>query len=292
MDLIITAATGYKANQLFPFLDSVKQHCRNVSVAIIVHKKDTQLIQELNKAYSFLDIISLDKKDRNTVKLFRTVNNLLLPINYFNDSRLLSSLRHEFLHIALRRYFIALDIIRSSRDNISNVLLTDSRDVIFQGNPFSIVNGKLLSGLESDAMSVQSCSINSTWVRCIYGEEGLRKIGDQRIVCSGVTIGPTEKIESYLVEMCSEMEAYLPKIASSDSIDQGIHNYLIGTNRITVETVDSRSGCIATLGYEDPANLHLDEATGQIRVYDQFPVIVHQYDRHPSLLLSLTQPTN
>lgn len=283
MNLIITAATGYQAEQLFPFLNSIERNCKSVRVFMIVYKKDIQAVNTLRNRYPFLEFTTIAQKSKVAVKLFRLVNDQLEASGYLSTSSSLESLRRYFLHIAIERYFIALNIVKSCGDSISNVLLTDSRDVLIQGDPFALIDGSLVSGLEAEQMTIESCSINSSWIRTLYGKDGLSKIGGRRIVCSGVTMGPTQAIEKYLVEMCNEIETYLPKVASSDSIDQGIHNYLIGTGRISIETVDNTSGLIATLGYEKSFAISQDQSTGLIRVYDKYPAIVHQYDRHSAL---------
>lgn len=286
MNLIITAATGYQAEQLFPFLDSAQRHCGNIKAVIITHEKDIQTRSILKARYSFVEFIKVPSRKKFAVKLFRIINNQLEARNYLPESQALRSLRYNFLHIALKRYFIALDTVRLYKDSVANVLLADSRDVLFQADPFALIKDEVVSGLESERMSIGKCAINSNWIKQLYGEEGLNQIKDFRIICSGVSLGPVSKVEAYLVEMCREMEANLPKIASSDSIDQGIHNYLSNVGRITISAVDNREGFIATLGYEEPSILEKDEKLGMIRVYDKFPAIVHQYDRHPSLALA------
>lgn len=285
MNLIITAATGYQAKQLFPFLDSAQNHCRNIKIVVIVYKKDARTRSILKEKYPFVDFVNVPSRNKFVIKLFRVINNQLETGNYFSGNQALRSLRYNFLHIALRRYFIALDVVRSHKDSVANVLLADSRDVLLQADPFALIKDEVVSGLESERMTIGKCATNSNWIKQIYGEEGLSQLKNCRIICSGVSLGSVSKIEEYLVEMCREMEANLPKIASSDSIDQGIHNYLSNAGRITISTVDNREGFIATLGYEDPAVLGKDETTGRICVYEKFPAIVHQYDRHPSLAL-------
>lgn len=285
MNLIITAATGYQAKQLFPFLDSVQKHCINAKVVIISHKKDTQTRSILKGKYSFITFTNIPSRSKLSVKLFRVINNHLGVRNYFSKSQFLRLLQYHFLHIALRRYFIALDIVRDHKDSVTNVLLSDSRDVLFQADPFALIKDEVVSGLESERMTIGKCATNSNWIKQAYGEEGLSQINNCRIICSGVSLGPVSKIEEYLIEFCREMDAKLAKIASSDSIDQGIHNYLANTGRIRITAVDNREGFIATLGYENPSVLEKDKATGMIRVHERFPAIVHQYDRHPSLAL-------
>lgn len=285
MNLIITAATGYQAKQLFPFLDSIHKNCRNTKVVIIIYEKDAQTRSILKERYPFVEFINFSSRNKFIVKFFRIINNQLEVRSYLSDNRSIKALQYNFLHIALKRYFIALDVVRNHKNSVANVLLADSRDVLLQADPFELVKDEVVSGLESERMTIGKCATNSNWIKQIYGKEGLSKLENQRIICSGVSLGSVDKIEEYLVEMCREMEDKLPKIASSDSIDQGIHNYLSNIGRITISTVDNREGFIATLGYEDPTVFEKDEKTKMIRVYDKFPAVVHQYDRHPSLAL-------
>jgi len=47
---------------------------------------------------------------------------------------------------------------------------------------------------------------------------------------------------------------------------------------------DNQSGLIATLHHENPTNISIDEAGGLIKVRGKYPIVVHQYDRHPCLV--------
>jgi len=283
MDLIITAATGYAVAQLVPFLDSVEHSFDQIKVIMIAYKKDGKVIRTLKNKYPFLEFVTVYKKSKLATKILRIVNSRISENHHYPNNPLLRLLSRHFLHIALERYFIALNILRDYNNSISNVLLTDSRDVLIQQNPFTFTDGGLISGLEAKTMLIKSCAINSAWIKSIYGEEGLNKIGDRHIICSGVTMGSTQAIKNYLVEMCKEIDNHLPNAASSDGTDQGIHNYLIGTNRVLVRTVDNKSGVIATLGYEKPTAISKNSKTGLIKVYDSYPAIVHQYDRHSKI---------
>lgn len=283
MDLIITAATGYNAEQLLPLLNSVERNCKTAKVLMIIHNKDTETENLLSNRYPFLEFTRVARKNKIVTKLFRTANAFLESQNLLSNSPSLASLRRSFLHVAIERYFIALDLVRAYGDSASNVLLTDSRDVLIQKDPFALLDSDLATGLESEGMTINSCSINSSWIRFLYGNEGLEKLGDRQIICSGVTIGSARAIEKYLVEMCKEIENHLPKVVSSNSIDQGIHNYLIATGRVSIDAVNNKSGLIATLGYEKPPVLSKDQSTGLICVHHTYPAIVHQYDRHSAL---------
>jgi hypothetical protein len=97
-------------------------------------------------------------------------------------------------------------------------------------------------------------------------------------------LGPINEVEKYLVTMCREIWKYLQKVASLEGYDQGIHNYIIYSGKISVELTENRAGMIATLHYENPDNILIDPAAGVVTVQGQAPAIIHQYDRHHSLL--------
>jgi hypothetical protein len=87
--------------------------------------------------------------------------------------------------------------------------------------------------------------------------------------------------------MCREIWRCLPKVASSEGYDQGIHNYLIYSGKISLELTENSTGIIATLQYENPGNILIDAVAGVVTVQGQAPAIIHQYDRHHSLLCYL-----
>jgi hypothetical protein len=220
--------------------------------------------RETKIAYSLACFLKINQKD------------------YLSANPLFKLIGRSQLHIALKRFFIALQIVRSLDDSFSNVLLTDSRDVFLQTDPFGLVGEKLVSGIEPAA--IRECNYNSSWIRDVYGDEVLSSMLDKQMVCAGVTLGSVAEVEKYLIEMCNEMWKYLPQVKSDLGSDQAIHNYLIHHHRILTDLVDNQSGFIATLCLEDSSNILADSTNGAIMVSGKYPAIVHQYDRHPHLM--------
>jgi hypothetical protein len=284
MNAIITAATGYFASDLQIFLDSVERNCTNTKVFLIVFQRDRKTVNDLRSKYPFIEPIYIRKRYYREIKIayslacFLSLNRK----NYLSINPLFGFIGRSQLHIALGRFFIALQIIKSLKDSFSKVLLTDSRDVFIQKDPFSLVHEKLVSGVETT--TIGTCSYNSSWIKEIYGDDVLNELSDKPIVCAGVTLGPTGEVEKYLMEMCSEMWKYLPQVKTSLGSDQAVHNYLIRHNKIVTDLVDNQSGFIATLYLENPRNILADASNGSIMVHGKYPAIVHQYDRHPSLM--------
>ena len=287
MNIIITAATGYSVESLTPFFKSVERVCGDARVFVIVHKQDRENNRALRERFPQTEIVPVSsmlrrKKYARTAALLGRLNSRICKKDYLSVNRLLKTIGRYSLQIAIERYLIALEITRSLGKDASNILLSDSRDVVFQSDPFDWIQGEVLSGLEFEEMTLERCKFNSAWIRNLYGDECLRQIGANRIVCSGVTMGPVEQMERYLVEMCSEIWRKLHELKFSSGFDQGIHNYLIRTKRTSVRLTENCQGIIATLGYEQSSAISIDD-TGQVRVYDRIPAIVHQYERHPKL---------
>jgi hypothetical protein len=214
--------------------------------------------------------------------VYRWLARHFIDEDYFACGWFWRSLGRYSLHIALERYFLALEVLRAHGACVKNVLLTDSRDVVLQQNPFARINGGLISGLEE--RTIGECSINSGWITDVYGSNVHKELSGRRIVCSGVTLGPAAAVERYLFEMCRELWRCLPKVALIAQYDQGIHNYLIYKDRISIDLTDNPAGLIATLHHEDPEKIRTDAAERVITVNGKAPAIVHQYDRHPNLV--------
>lgn len=86
------------------------------------------------------------------------------------------------------------------------------------------------------------------------------------------------------MQMCGEMWQYLPKLLHRGWYDQGIHNRLIFEKRVNFRFSGNQGDLIATLGYEDDANINTDTKRNEVCVNGAYPAIVHQYDRFPLLV--------
>ena len=282
MNAIITAATGYSEADLQPFLRSVDRACPDSKVFLIAYKRDLPRVEKLCRRFPFVEPVYVRHKFNRGGRVYRWIAQHFIDENYWTCGWFWKSLGKYSLHIMLERFFIALELVQNHRNSLTNVLLTDSRDVILQQNPFGQNDQRLMSGLEEK--TIGDCSTNSDWITQVYGTDVHTSLCNRRIVCAGITLGPVREVEQYLVTMCREIWKRLPKVALIAQFDQGIHNYLIHSGRINLELTDNRAGIIATLHYENPSNIQVDAAAGVVKVQGKAPAIIHQYDRHPNLV--------
>ncbi len=289
MHAIITAATSYTETDLRIFLRSAERHCPSAKVILIVYEEDREIVATLRERYPELEFVSIRKRNPQRSRFYGGALRLLVRSlsrrDYGSVSRLFEAIGRHQLHVALERYFVVRHLLADRRQEFAKVMLTDSRDVFFQGDPFPLIGTRLISGLEEN--TIGNCPWNSGWIRDLYGAEALAGLSGQRIVCSGVTLGPTQAIEAYLRAMCGEIWRCLPQVASGAGYDQGIHNQLILRGEIPVDLTDNQGKIIATLGHEKTDHFRQDQTTGLVLVHGNLPAIVHQYDRHPDLAATL-----
>jgi hypothetical protein len=165
-----------------------------------------------------------------------------------------------------------------------HVLLTDVRDVIFQGDPFARpLPGALTAALEDPLGTLGSDGANAVWLRALAGPPTWWRLAGKPISCSGTVLGPRAAIQHYL----AVMEETLAQAPFGDpqlnGIDQGAHNLLLYTGLVPDVHWLANGDLIYTVGYLLPDELHVN-ADGDIIAPDgRVPTIVHQYDRHALL---------
>lgn len=287
MNAIITAATGYSDADLQPFLRSVDRACPETKVFLIVYQRDLPRIEILRGKYPFIEPVYVHHKLNRGGRVYRWMARHFIEEDYLTCAPLWRTLGRYSLHIMLERYFLALELVQAHRNLFENVLLSDSRDVVLQQNPFVRTGHSLVSGLEEK--TIGHCSMNSDWITHLYGINIHKSMSDRRIVCAGITLGPISEVEQYLFAMCREIWKCLPKVGLIAQYDQGIHNYLIYSGTVNLQLTDNRAGIIATLHYENPSNIQTDAALGLVTVRGKAPAIIHQYDRHRNLVAFLRE---
>jgi len=183
--------------------------------------------------------------------------------------------------LASQRFFLYKQFIEQD-PRISQIMITDVRDVIFQCNPFTVCNDDKLYCFEEDrSMTLSTCPYNSQWIYHTYGKNALNTIGHNPIICAGVTIGSYKNIRYYIETLCKELVKSPPILG----VDQGIHNFLIRSGLIPNTLIyDNKYSPVYNLHYVKAKNIEIGEKGFIVNGFG-IPCVVHQYDRHPTLLM-------
>jgi hypothetical protein len=195
-----------------------------------------------------------------------------------------------FHHISNSRYFYYLDFLQANAHRFSHVLLTDVRDVAFQSDPFEGVPAECLWFFqECTRHTLGSEPSNRFWIQTAYGTEGLERIQQNGILCSGTTVGSTGLVIKYLRRMTGEVIRLTPVIRGAFGYDQAAQNWLYWTGLFPeAEIKQNFLGPVATLHLEPPGQFEFD-GLGRLLNRDGKPApVLHQYDRFPAVTQRLT----
>ncbi|WP_309382608.1 hypothetical protein [Cerasicoccus frondis] len=228
------------------------------------------------------------KWDHRRISLWKRVRHYQSLFSKLPDC-LTWPLRNRFAQLFLAphcfRYFRYLDYLRNCRDRYGKILHCDIRDVILQDDPFSWVNSnELLIAMEPASPTIRSSQLNSDWIRAAFGDEALAQVAESAISCSGTTIGDASAMYEYLVTMTSAMSQANARLWNGLGVDQGVHNFLLYTNRLKhVTPRHNGAGPFLTLSGADGIKWELDGANEIRDEQGRLIPIIHQFDRFPDL---------
>lgn len=189
------------------------------------------------------------------------------------------------LSIFCSRFLLARQFLTQVAQHYDYVMLTDSRDVIFQRDPFASLPKGLTTGLESGLVRDQSA--NCEWLQHLFGDDPtfpMAYVLANKVICAGVTLGDTASVAAYLERLCAEIMDKLPRIIHRPYIDQGFHIGLLRSGQISGALLTPNGeDCIATLCTSDLSEFNQDPAGALLAANGRPVSIVHQYDRHQDL---------
>ena len=220
-NLVMGSASGFDWDTLEPFVTSFVMHVKNAELVLFLKDISDFTLDRL-KHYG-KDVLKIE------------------PFEY-----------REIKNIGIDRFKNFKRYIDLHGDDYEQIFITDTRDVIFQGDvfePFKDCKNYLGYTTEADdiAGSRTGNRINYNWIADIFGKEEADKLLDKKVICAGgAVIGTTRGVQIFL-------EILLSKNSSSEkfAFDQAAFNYLIYNNLIPIENLiesDVESGEIFTAG--------------------------------------------
>lgn len=189
-------------------------------------------------------------------------------------------------HISCARYWHYLTILEGLERRPSHVLVTDVRDVVFQSDPFlGLPDECLLLFQEDENFQLGTDASNLYWIRAAYGDEMAASLGKHPILCSGTTLGSFDSVLQYVRDVVDELGRLTPRIVGQLGFDQGVHNVLYRTNKWPGATVmENFKSPVVTLGLTDSGQFVFDGKGHLLNGDSSVVPVLHQYDRHGSLL--------
>jgi len=255
MDIVITAALGYKNTLILPFVKSLRKVYQD-RIACLINPAQLNDFQRLANHFSIELVIVEESETGNP---------------------------------ACDRFFIYQNYLDLNKD-LKRVFLTDSRDVIFQASPF--VNALPHLYLYSEPKNIQDCRLNSSWISHTYGEDALTELNNFPILCAGTTLGSYDLIKDYLKNICQELQLQSNLNKSMTwGVDQAIHMYLYYSGKLPSATIRQHGFSeVQTLHHEE--KFIFDKDCFLLNLNGERVNVLHQYDRHKQFFPIFNQMLN
>lgn len=188
-------------------------------------------------------------------------------------------LAHQVLHLFYRRHLLYLEYLREYGGSYERFLVTDCRDVFFQGDPFAWPQTPGLHVfLEDESMQVKKCTHHARWLRSQFGEEVLGSLGNEIVSCAGTVFGDRTSMQAYLERMV-HLSMGARSLREADG-DQGIHNFLVRRKPIPGMTIHRNSqGPVMTVGPMSMSQLSFNSKGWVTNDHGEVAPVLHQYDR-------------
>lgn len=287
-DVILATSLGYNYRQLSPFVRSLRETSFDGDIVLYVAETDDDTICRLRNdgiiVRHFLYPFRNFNKLRNPLyRLWPALRPVLTAIKHPD---VIHALCIAFQNLSIMRNFLYRGFLKQNQGKYRNVFLTDLRDVYFQGNPFDRMHGREIKAFIEEPWLTTGADVNSSrWLRDLYGEDMVQRLGDKHLLCSGTILGDYQSI-------CDYLDTFLVSLAEARSVmrmglDQGIHNYLIYTGKLRgVVQYPNRTSEVLTMGLIRPEEIPglPRNAEGQFIDASGVPyAVVHQFDRHEAV---------
>jgi hypothetical protein len=185
-----------------------------------------------------------------------------------------------------RRYGIYARYLRARAGRYDQVMMSDTRDVVFQKNPFDgITAPNCHFYLEAASKLIGDEPTNRRWMHGVLPPDQAKALDACRICCGGITIGSTAALLDYLDRMARMVKAIPFRIYREigHGYDQAPHNVLAFLTPELAPILVENNRHIATMALEPRSLYRIDERARITLADGHMPAISHQYDRFDDL---------
>jgi hypothetical protein len=185
---------------------------------------------------------------------------------------------------ATHRYEFYARIARQNRDRYDEMMVTDTRDVLFQRNPFAgLTSSACHYYLEHATRTIGEEPTNLSWAKLFLPAEQAAAVSRNRVSCCGIVIGGMAAMDVYLARMAADLRAVPLRDRRRGGADTALHQGLAFLDGGAPGVVMENNIHVATMGIEPDATYRIGD-DGVVRTADgHVPAILHQYDRVPHI---------
>ncbi len=277
-------AVGMKLEHLQPFFLSLEKAGYRGDICLCVADLDPATLEFLRALH--VNLIPFQKAylEHKWSRLATVCKLFLKPWQQkrFDEQMLLT-----YIHLHCARHIYFRDYLAECGGGYDLVMLADTRDILFQRDPFDFEFPEGLSFfLEERSRTIGNCHSNSTWIREGYGEAVLKELSDKRIYCSGTIFGAPKVMLDYFEQVLRLYAVRRPL----RTIDQATQNFILHKQPPKVwRAFDNETGPVLTMAKMESNQFRFNEHGLMVNANGRVFNTLHQYDRHPELAARLVR---
>jgi hypothetical protein len=284
-NLIISYATNCSFDDFYRFTTSARQACPADATDVVVFIDD---LGDRFGRHAVANRITLVPVE-NVWKSVR--RSRLLNAYYHLSLRLLRALgrilppshrppfRVAYRHLVgawvfpIAGRWLAYDTYLRVNTGYRMVMVSDLRDVIFQGCPFEGLDPSALHVFEQDGLRYGDDILDDAWYRAVYGGRASGRMAGRTTLCAGTVIGGHAPLCACVELLATEVQDH-----RRVPIDQPMLNDVVA-NRYGGKVVrhDLVSGPVLTLTGRHEGVWKLSD--GRVLVGNRVAPVIHMYDR-------------
>ncbi|HEY4920243.1 MAG TPA: hypothetical protein VII40_09100 [Xanthobacteraceae bacterium] len=256
--LIVGAASNYRPEQLRPFVESLRASGYAGDVIIMLHFWNLPLRAYLRR-------------------------NGIIPYPMWSTRRLHGP-------AATYRYQLYARVARENLGRYDEMMVTDTRDVLFQRHPFvDLTSSACHFYLEHPTRTVGEEPTNLRWAKQFLPPDQAAALSRHRISCNGIVLGGMAEMNAYLARMAADIRSVPIEERRLGAADASIHHRLVFLDGGVAGVVMENNVHVATMGLEPDATYVVAD-DGVVRTAEgHVPAILHQYDRVPAVQAALAR---
>lgn len=189
---------------------------------------------------------------------------------------------HRRLHgpIATWRYALYARFVRKNFSRYDQMMVTDTRDVLFQRHPFAdLASPACHFYLEHPTLTIGEEPTNLRWAKQFLPAAQVPLVAQHRVSCNGIVLGGMAAMRDYLDRMDADLRAVPVALRGLGGADASLHHRLAFLPGGVPGVVMENNTHVATMGLE-PGAIYAVGDDGVVRTRDgHVPAILHQYDR-------------
>lgn len=289
-DLIVGVVDNYDWDKIKYWANSIKQSGFDGYKALIVFNMDAPTVRKLTE--EGFSLIGVNQFDEEKGFVYTEPNRSIMVDRFF------------YIHNLIKMLDDSMDV--------SRVVITDVRDVVFQDNPSNWMDHFFLHGFDLIVGSENLNYADEPWgknnIAKSFGEYFFEQLHDAPIYCAGVIAGTTDSIRDMCLNLYLICKGLNPHVEGGGGPDQAALNIMLdlGVYEFSTLFTDPSSGWVLHAGTSLPAiqagsggigqaymqnpnmplpflmNLEYSIDNNDVFVNGQKITILHQWDRVPA----------